>query len=329
MTGSTVTLPPDAGESGASESLLTVLVALLANALLAVAKTVACVVTGSASMMAEAAHSWSDTGNEIFLLVAERRGRRPRDAAHPRGYGRVTYIWSLIAAFGLFSAGAVVSVWHGLAELFGGSEEQSSYLVNYVVLAIAFVLEGSSFVQASRQVRGAAREWGARPLRYVSRTSNATLRAVFFEDSAALAGLLIAGAGIGLHQVTGRREFDAAGSITVGLLLAVIAVFLMRRNMEYLLGEALGPEIRLQVLARLLEHPQIERITYMHIEFVGPQRLFVVAAVDLVGDDRESDLALRFRRVEQEIERDPLIEDAVLTLAPPDEPALDVSRERG
>lgn len=309
-------------EQTAQESLLTVLVALVANGLLAAAKSVAAVLTGSAAMVAEAAHSWADTGNEVFLLVAERTGRRPRDEEHPRGYGRSTYIWSLVAAFGLFSAGAVVSVWHGVTELFDEDSGPESYVVNYVVLGVAFVLEGSSFLQASRQVGGAARRWGTHPLRYVSRTSNPTLRAVFFEDSAALVGILLAGGGIALHQLTGDPAWDAIGSIAVGLLLAAAAIFLMRRNMEYLLGEGLPPALRGQVLARLLEHPEIERITYLHVEYVGPQRLFVVAAVDLVGDDTEPHLALRFRRVEADIERDPMIEDAVLTLAPPDEPAL-------
>lgn len=309
-------------EQTEQESLLTVLVALGANGLLAIAKSVAAVLTGSAAMVAEAAHSWADTGNEVFLLVAERTGRRPRDEEHPRGYGRSTYIWSLVAAFGLFSAGAVVSVWHGITELMHEEAGGESYVVNYVVLAVAFLLEGTSFLQASRQVGGAARRWGMHPLRYVSRTSNPTLRAVFFEDSAALLGILLAGAGIGLHQLTGDPIWDAIGSIAVGVLLAGVAVFLMRRNMEYLLGEGLSPELRAQVLARLLDHPEIHRITYLHVEYVGPQRLFVVAAVDLVGDDTESHLALRFRRVEADVERDPMIEDAVLTLAPPDEPAL-------
>jgi cation diffusion facilitator family transporter len=311
--------PNDSGDQGSS--LVTVIVALAANGLLALAKTGAAVVTGSAAMVAEAAHSWSDTGNEVLLLVAERRGGRPRDEQHPRGYGRSTYIWSLVAAFGLFSAGAVVSIWHGLTQLFAEPSE-ASFAINYVVLAIAFVLEGTSFAQASRQVHGAARRWNRRPLAYVSQTSNATLRAVFFEDGSALLGLLIAAAGIGLHQLTGHHEYDAAASIGVGLLLAVVAIFLMRRNMDYLLGEAQGPELRMRVLSRLLEHPDIDRITYLHLEFVGPQRLFVVAAVDLTGDDREPDLARRFKRVEAEIEQDELIEDAVLTLAPPEDPAL-------
>ena len=304
-----------------TSSLFTVLVALVANGLLAVAKSVAAVVTGSAAMVAEAAHSWSDTGNEVFLLVAERRGNRPRDEAHPRGYGRATYIWSLVAAFGLFSAGAVVSVWHGVTALFG-EPGQASFTANYVVLGIAFVLEGTSFLQASRQVHGAARRFRRSPVRYVSETSNPTLRAVVLEDFSALVGLLIAAVGIGLHQLTGRHEFDAVASILIGLLLAGVAIFLMRRNMDYLLGEAQGPEVRNQVLGLLLEHPDVDRVTYLHLEFVGPQRLFVVAAVDLTGDDPEPHLAVRLRQVETDIERDDLIEDAVLTLAPPEDAAL-------
>ncbi len=310
-----------AGETSGGDSMLTVVIALLANALLAGAKTVAALVTGSAAMVAESAHSWADTGNEVFLLVAERRGERPRDAAHPRGYGRESYIWSLVAAFGLFSAGAVVSIWHGVTELLGPAEEVS-FTINYVVLGIAFVLEGISFAQASRQVHGAAKRWGLHPLRFVSQTSNPTLRAVFFEDFSALVGILLAGGGIVLHQVTGIAAFDAVGSILIGVLLALVAVFLMRRNMEYLLGEGLDPRLRDRVLSSLLEIPAIERITYLHVEYVGPSRLFVVAAVDLTGDDPESELAVRLRGLEDEVERDEMIEDAIFTLALPDEPAM-------
>jgi cation diffusion facilitator family transporter len=309
------------------QSLFTVLVALTANGLLAIAKSVAAVLTGSAAMVAEAAHSWADTGNEGFLVVAERSGRRPRDEEHPRGYGRATYAWSMVAAFGLFTAGAVVSIWHGVTELMAGSTGEVSYTINYVVLAIAFVLEGTSLVQASRQVHGASRRFGMHPLRFVARTSNPTLRAVFFEDFSAVLGIFIAAVGIGLHQLTGDPRYDALGSIAIGVLLGFVAVFLIRRNMDYLLGEAPTDDTRAAVVAGLLEHPQVERLTYLHLEYVGPQRLFVVAAVDLVGDDTEVHLGLRLRAVEADIERNPLIEDAVLTVAPPDEASLAPGRQ--
>ncbi|MDO9456212.1 cation diffusion facilitator family transporter [Nocardioides sp.] len=312
---------PEVDQDVKQDSLVTVVVALVANGLLAIAKTAAAALTGSAAMVAEAAHSWSDTGNEVFLLVAERRGSKPRDASHPRGYGRATYTWSLVAAFGLFSAGAVVSVWHGLTELTAEAGEES-FTVNYVVLGIAFLLEGTSFLQATRQVRGAAGRIGLHPLRYVSRTSDPTLRAVFLEDFSALLGILLAGTGIGLHQLTGDPVWDAVGSIAVGVLLGVVAVFLMRRNMEYLVGAGTSPELQDRVLTLLLGHTEVQRVTYLHLEYVGPRRLFVVAAVDLVGDDTEDHLAVRLRRVENDTEKDDLIEDAVLTLSQPDDADL-------
>jgi cation diffusion facilitator family transporter len=312
----------DEQDRAPSGSLVTVVVALVANGLLAVAKTVAAAITGSAAMVAEAAHSWSDTGNEVFLLLAERRGSRPRDSEHPRGYGRATYTWSLVAAFGLFSAGAVVSVYTGVSDLVHREAGEASFTVNYVVLGIALLLEGTSFLQAAGQVRGRAARFGMRPLRYVTRTSDPTLRAVFFEDSSALAGIAIAATGIGLHQLTGDAVWDALASVAIGLLLAAVAVFLMRRNMDYLVGEVVDPALRDRVLERFLQHPEVERVTYLHVEYVGPQRVFAVAAVDLVGDDTEDHLALRFRRVEADVEQAAYVEDAVLTLAPPDEPGL-------
>src|SRR6516162_6549315 len=135
------------GPAASEESLTTVLVALGANILVAVAKTAAALITGSASLVAEAAHSWADTGNEIFLVIANRRSRRPPDPAHPYGHGREAYVWSLFAALGLFVAGAAVSVTHGVQELIH-AEPASNFIVGYVVLAISFVLEAISFRQS-------------------------------------------------------------------------------------------------------------------------------------------------------------------------------------
>ncbi len=312
---------PSSDGSAGGESVLTVIVALAANALIALAKTVAAVITGSASMVAEAAHSWADTGNEVFLLLAERRGARPRDDRHPRGYGRDTYVWSLFAAFGLLSVGAAVSILHGIQHL-GAGESEASYRVNYIVLAVAFVLEGTSFLKALRQTAGSARRWGLHPIPYIHQTSNPTLRAVFVEDSSALAGLVLAALGVGLHQITGNAMWDAVGSIAVGVLLAVVALFLISRNHDFLVGESLDPAQVDRVLALLLANPEVDRVTYLHLEYVGPLRFFVVAAVDLTGDDREGALSIRLRRLEARLEAHDAIEDAILTLSTSDEPSL-------
>ena len=299
------------------ESLLTVIVAFAANLLIAAAKTVAAALTGSASMVAEAAHSWADTGNEVFLLIAERRAARPRDAAHPLGYGREAYVWSMFAAFGLFTVGAVVSIAHGVQELGAVESDHENYLIGYVVLALSFALEGASFLQALRQTRGEAARLGLRPLGYIARTSNPTLRAVFVEDSAALVGLVIAAAGMALHQLTGDPVYDAVGSILVGLLLGVIAVFLIRRNREFLVGQVVRPHVRNDVLATLLAFPEVEAVTFLHLEFVGPGRVFLVASVDLAGDPSERQLAERHQAIEDLLESQPAIERALLTLPTP------------
>ncbi|UAJ77844.1 cation diffusion facilitator family transporter [Leifsonia sp. ZF2019] len=304
-----------------ASSVFTVLLALGANVLVAIAKTVAAVLTGSASMVAEAAHSWADSGNEVFLLQAERSAARPRDDAHPGGYGRESYVWSLFAAVGLFTAGAVVSIMHGVSEL-GANEPEADYLIAYLVLAVSFVFEGISFLQSYRQARILADERGTGTVEQVLMTSNPTLRAVFAEDAAALIGLVIAFAGILLHQLTGQAVYDALGSILVGVLLATVAVVLIDRNRRFLLGEPAPDRAHRAVLAGLLRHPEVEKVTYLHLEFVGPERLFLVAAVDLVGNDRESDVASDLALVEDYLERDPHITEAVLTLSRPGAPAL-------
>jgi len=302
-------------------SLLTVVIAFAANLLVALAKSIAALVSGSASMVAEAAHSWADTGNEIFLLVAERRGARKRDTKHPLGYGRETYIWSMFAAFGLFTAGAIVSITHGISEL-GETGPAEDVVLNYVVLAVSFCLEGTSFLQAYRQAHGAATKRRVPVLRHVLQSSNPTLRAVFAEDAAALVGLLIAFLGVLLHQLTGLAVFDAIGSIAVGLLLGIVAIVLIDRNRRLLLGESTSPELENAVLLELLSREQVERVTYLHLEFVGPSRVYLVAAVDLVGNENEEHVAVRLRDVEASLEESQYIEEAVLTLSYPDDRSL-------
>jgi cation diffusion facilitator family transporter len=298
---------------------LTVVLAFFANLVVALGKSVAAALTGSASMTAEAAHSWADVGNEVFLLVADRRGAGRADKLHPLGYGREAY-------FGLFTAGAIVSITHGVQELID-PEPATDYWIAYLVLGVSAVLEGISFTQALRQSRAGAKDRGVHTLRFVLDSSNPTLRAVFAEDAAALVGLAIAFLGVLLHQVTGSPAWDAIGSILVGVLLGIVAIVLIDRNRRFLVGQGVSGEVRETVIDLLLERPSVDRVTYVHVEYVGPDRVFLVAAVDLRGDETESNVAVVLRRIERELEEDDRIEEAILTLSTPEDASLVGSRE--
>ena len=308
-------------ETAGGEGLLTVAVAFGANLLVAVAKTAAAVVTGAASMLAEAAHSWADAGNEVFLLVAQRRGARAPDREHPLGYGREIYVWSLFAAIGLFAVGAGVSVTHGIQELVH-PEPAGSFAVAYVVLAVAFVLEGVSFVQASRQARRAAHRRDQDLIEHILATSDPTVRAVFFEDAAALVGIVIAAAGIVAHQVTGSAVPDAVGSILVGVLLGVVAVVLIDRNRRFLVGQAADPRMQAAAVRTLLAQPEVARVTELRLEFVGAGTVFLTGAVDLAGDPREARASHVLAELERRLTAFPAVVGAVLSLAEPEEPSL-------
>jgi cation diffusion facilitator family transporter len=313
--------PLPEGESGGGESTVTVIIAFAANLAIAVAKTVVALLTGSASMLAESAHSWADTGNEVFLLVADRSSRRPPDASHPFGYGRDAYVWSMFAAMGLFTAGAVVSVWNGVSKLFEASED-TSYFWAYVVLGIAFVLEGISFAQAFKQTSREAKRYDRHLLEHAMATSDPTLRAVFAEDAAALTGLVIAGIGIFLHQVTGEAVYDAAGSILVGLLLGVVAIVLINKNRRFLTGQESDARLRDAALGLVKQMQEVARVAYLRLEFVGPRQVLLVARVDIDGEQPETKVAYTLRELEHRLEEDPIVTEAVLTLATPEEPSL-------
>jgi divalent metal cation (Fe/Co/Zn/Cd) transporter len=227
----------------------------------------------------------------------------------------------LFAALGLFVAGSAVSITHGIHELVD-PEPASDFVIGYVVLALSFVLEGTSFLQSVRQARREAAALHRDLIEHVLATSDPTLRAVFAEDAAALTGLVIAFTGLALHQITGSATPDAIGSILVGVLLGVVAIVLIQRNREFLVGQEVSPQARSATLTALLALPDVERVTALRLEFIGPRQVYVVADVDLTGDDNETHLAVRLRALEAQIRQSPAVVDCTLSLSAPDEASL-------
>ena len=269
-------------KSGGGESTATVLVALGANALIAVAKGVAAVITGSASMAAETAHSVADTVNEVFLLTALRKSARPADREHPLGYGRARYFWALVAAGSIFVTGALYSAFEGVEALTSQSHELESPLVSYVVLAVAFVLEGSSLLKGLKQTRGEAREHRQSFRQFLRTSDDPTATTVVFEDSAALIGLLLAAAGTALHQVTGSGVYDGIASLCIALLLALIAVRLGRTNMSLLTGVQADPRLVRAILVDLGDEPEVDAVVDLLTVQLGTDQVLVCARLDLV-----------------------------------------------
>lgn len=299
-----------------SGSLITVLIAIGANLLIAIAKSIGAFITGSASMIAEAAHSWADTGNGIFLLIAEKKAVKPADASHPLGYGKESYVWSMIAAFGVFMAGSIVSIYTGITE-WNAAKTDTNYTIAFIILAVAFVLEGTSLLQAYRQSKKHGAAINVSAIDYVIDTSNPTLRGVFFEDSAAVIGLVIAAAAMGMHAYTRDPFWDALGSIIVGLLLGVVAIFLISRNRDFLVGYKVSDRMHQYVLDKLLDSADVESVSYLHLEWVGPKKMFMVAAVDFTGDEQENEIAQKFEDIENKFRANPLFQEAILTLSAP------------
>lgn len=308
--------PATDNEKQHSGSLLTVLIAVGANVIIAIAKTIAAFMTGSASMIAESAHSWADAGNGTLLIVAEKKAIKPADEHHPLGYGKESYVWSMIAAFGVFMAGSIVSIYTGITE-WNAAETETNYTIGFIVLAVAFLLEGFSLVQAYLQSKKHGQAMNVSAIGYVVNTSNPTLRGVFFEDLAAVIGLVIAAAAMGMHAYTGQPFWDALGSIIVGLLLGAVAIFLISRNRDFLVGHKVSEKIHNYALSELLNHPDIDSVSYLHLEWVGPQKIFMVAAVDIAGNQKEKELAQKFEDIENQFRSNPLFQEAILTLSVP------------
>jgi cation diffusion facilitator family transporter len=263
------------------ESTGTVIVAFTANLAIAVAKITAGLLGGSSAMLAEGAHSVADTTNQVFLLTSLRLSRKAPDDTHPFGYGKERFFWSLLAAVGIFVSGAVFSIYEGVHGLLSGESEVAGYLLSYGVLAVSFVAEGTSWLTAVRQLRGEAKAAERGMLEHVRLSSDPTVKTVFSEDTAALIGLVLAAAGLALHQLTGRAFWDAAAAIAIGVLLAVVAYLLGRDTKEMLIGESAPAALRDGIRRELADHPEVDRVVEVRTMLIGPEALLVAARLDM------------------------------------------------
>jgi cation diffusion facilitator family transporter len=278
-----VTLRQRPGLTG--ESTTTVVVALAANLGIAIAKLAAAIITGSSAMLAESFHAMADTGNEVVLLVAQRRSAIPPDEKHPLGHGRAAYFWALIAALGVFATGALLSIRQGVLEL-RHPAEATSFPVAYAVLAVSLVLEGTSLLRAYRQLRGEATELKREFREHFWLSSDPIARAVLAEDAAAVAGNVIAGVGIGLRQLTGSRVPDGVAALLIGLVLGFVALELARQNGDFLIGRRAPASIEADVRRVITGLRGVTGIGELLVTFLGPRQLRVLARVDI--DDRLS-----------------------------------------
>jgi cation diffusion facilitator family transporter len=278
-------------------SLRTVVVAVAANLLIAVAKGVAALLTGSAAMLAETTHSIADTFNEVLLYVGVRSGARPADERHPFAYGKAGYIWSLLAAVGIFVVGGLFAIAVGVQTL-RSPEPVTNVAVGVAVLLISAGLEATSWRRARRQLRSEA---AARHLdlgEYLVTSSDPTPTAVFLEDSAALVGIALALAALVLHIATGSALWDGAASLLIGLLLIAVAVVLMRRNLALLTDEAAPADIRERLRQAVTREPWVAELAELTAVYIGPRHLLVlVHVVPVDGADLPANIGRLRRRL--------------------------------
>jgi len=288
-----------------AKSKVAIYAAIAANVAIAVTKFVVAGITGSSAMLSEGIHSTVDTFNGVLLLVGLKLSQRPATPEHPFGHGKELYFWSLIVAVLIFGLGGGVSFYEGVLHV-RHPEPMQDALWNYVVLATAGAFEGSSFVIALRQF---LKEAGDTPFwEALHRSKDPTTYTVLAEDSAALAGLVVAALGIALSQRFDKPELDGAASLIIGLLLAGVAVALIRESRGLLIGEGIRPETARAIRSIALGQPKVRDVGRVLSMYIGPDDVLVTMDLDFDDGTAAVDAAAAIAAVERQVrERYPMI----------------------
>jgi cation diffusion facilitator family transporter len=260
------------------EGVRTVIIALSSNIIIAIAKLIGGLVSGSTGLLAEAAHSAADSVNEIFLAIGLHRDRQPPDASHPDGHGRERFLWAFMAAIASFLIGGCLSVAMAVAGLKTRHPVPGGRTA-WIILAVSFAADGASWLQAMRQARRQAKEYKLTVWRYIFRASDPVVRAVVFEDSAALIGLCVAAAGLLLSKIFASSVPDSLASLVIGLLLSATALGLARPFADFLIGQSLPAPQFEKLHAIVKDDPAIEQILSLRALYSGPEEVLVMAKV--------------------------------------------------
>ncbi|HEX6955226.1 MAG TPA: cation diffusion facilitator family transporter [Agromyces sp.] len=296
----------------ASGGTKAILAAFLANTGIAVTKFVAWLVSGSASMLAEAVHSVADAGNQLLLFRGGAKARKEADRAHPFGYGRERYVYAFVVSIILFSLGGLFSIYEGIDKLRHPHELTNAW-VPLTVLAIAIALESFSLrtaVKESNKVRG-TQTW----VQFVRHAKAPELPVVLLEDIAALLGLVFALFGVGLTVLTGDTIFDAIGTLMIGTLLIIVAIILGIETKSLLVGEGASEADLGRIEKAILAGPEAERIIHMKTLYLGPDELLVAAKIGFHADQRLQEVATAVNVIERRV-RDAVPAARVIYLEP-------------
>lgn len=261
--------------SGSANSLKSIFYALGANAAIAVAKTTGAAFTGSASMLAEAIHSFADCGNQALLIWGLKEARQKASAEHPLGHGRAIYFWSFIVALMLFSMGGLFSIYEGAHKLQGHEPVRYAW-VAVAILSFSIVAEGLSLWGALREIdkeRGELNLW-----RWFRSSRQSELLVIFGEDLAALGGLVVALCFVGLSMWTGNPMWDAVGSICIGVLLVAVAVLVGVEVKALLVGQSAAPDVQAAMRSHLEAQPQVAKIFSLITQQLGSEVMVAVKA---------------------------------------------------
>jgi len=275
----------------------TLLIAFGANLGIAASKFVAAAITGSSAMLTEGVHSVVDSTNQLLLIWGRRQSRKPADKYHPFGYGRELYFWSFVVAVLVFALGAGVSIYEGILHIMA-PEEAVSPLIAYVVLLVAFLLEGWSTLAAFREFKAA--KGGLGWFAAIKRSKDPPTFIVLLENGAAMAGIVAAALGVFLSQLTGNPFFDGAASVVIGTILGFTALLLARESKGLLIGEAADPELVDGLRALVSGKPGVVGVGHVMTVHSAPDQVTVMINVDF----RDDMLAGEVERIVDETERD-------------------------